>query len=292
MEFLSFITYLKTEKHASEHTIAAYENDLEEFSSFLETFNIDKIEDITSVLIREWQVTLMSNGISARSVARKISALRAWYKFLRKQGVLNENPLLKISTPKFSKPLPVFIREKEMNNLFDHVEFPDTFEGLRDKLILQLFYETGMRRAELIGLKEQNIDFYSNTLKVLGKRQKERLIPFEDGLKETLLNYLDQKKKLNLEALFLFMGKKGNKLSPSTVVSIVEKYLSMASNADKKTPHILRHTFATHLLNNGAEINAIKEMLGHSSLAATQVYTHNTIEKLKKTYKQAHPKSK
>ncbi len=292
LDSIPFISYLKDEKKYSPLTVNAYESDLKEFFSFLKKIEIIEIEEIDLAAIRAWQVELSENGNSNRSIARKISSLRSWFRFLKKQGLALENPLNKIILPKQSKKLPSFLQESEMENLFHKIEFPQDFEGMRDKLILKVLYETGIRRAELLNLKELDIDFDRNEIRVLGKRNKERIIPINDTLKENIILYLQEKRRMNFQADFLFITKKDRPMSANLLTNIVKTYLTNVCSLTKKSPHVLRHTFATHLLNNGAEINAIKELLGHSSLAATQVYTHNTIEKLKNTYNNAHPRAK
>src|SRR5688572_16286732 len=234
----------------------------------------------------------MNEKITPKSVNRKISTLRSYYKFCLKKQLIKNNPVYGIQGPKTPKRNPVFVPESQMNTLFDKLQFPDTFEGVRDKMILELFYFTGMRKAELIGLKLNDVDFYQGTVKVLGKRNKERLIPAVPVLLHSIKIYIEERSKQELAKKndLLFFSKKGTAFHPVQVYNIVKKYLSVVTTVDKKGPHVLRHTFATHMLNNGADINGIKEILGHSSLAATQVYTHNSFEKLKGIHKKAHPK--
>ena len=285
-----FIQYLQFEKRFSIHTLVAYTNDLAQFITFLEkTYEIKSIEEINHTVVRSWIVSLMENKISPRSVNRKITTLKSFYKYLLRQKIVAENPMLKIQSPKTSKHLPVFVEKEKMDMLLDIVDFGEDEEGQRNKLIIELFYATGMRLSELINLKETNIDFHQCQLKVLGKRNKERIIPFNKEIKATIESYIKTKRDLPNE--FLFETKKGKRLTEETVYGVVRSYLSLVTTIDKKSPHVLRHTFATHMLNNGADLNAIKELLGHANLSATQVYTHNTVEKLKSIHKQAHPKA-
>ena len=285
----SFLQYLQFEKRLSRHTILAYSGDLEQFYTYLHnTYKINKLSDINHTVIRSWVVELMEQKISPRSVNRKITTLKTFYKYLMRQGTVTENPMLKIMSPKTSKRLPVFVEKDNMNTLIDTIAFGDDLEGVRNKLIIELFYATGIRLSELINLKLVNVDLEACQIKVLGKRNKERIIPFNNEIRNSIQNYMD--KKPGLPGEFLFQLKSGKKMYEKFVYRIVNEYLSMITTIDKKSPHVLRHTFATHMLNNGADLNAIKELLGHANLAATQVYTHNTVEKLKNIHKQAHPK--
>ncbi len=291
MESERFLQYIKDERRLSFHTISAYRNDLKQFFDFLSEFNISEIKDVNHTIIRTWVVSLIDNGVSNRSVNRKLSTLKSFYKYLIKTGSVKENPMFKVVAPKTSKRLPVFVEEDSMKFLFEEIEFENNYEGLRDKLILELFYATGMRLNELINLKYSNIDFGNKCIKVLGKRNKERIIPLDIKLYDTINIYIKKRKEINTKEHYLFVTIKGEKIYEKFVYRIVNSYLSKVTTITKKSPHVLRHTFATHMLNNGADLNAIKEILGHSNLAATQVYTHNTIEKLKSIYKQAHPKA-
>jgi integrase/recombinase XerC len=288
-----FIDYISIERRLSPLTAAAYATDLNSFLNFSEQNQVEDVEDVSSFLIRQWEMKLLEEEkLSARSVCRKLAALRSWNKYLRKQKIVTTDFFAKITAPKIQQQLPMFFRESEMEKISDQSLFPETFEGIRDSLIIELFYETGIRRAELVGISDNNIDFENNTIKVLGKRNKERIIPIELDLKQNILYYINVRYNIvGCDTEKLFVTEKGKPVTPSLVNSIVKKYMSKVSNANRISPHILRHSFATHLLNNGADINAIKELLGHSSLAATQVYTHNTIEKLKKIYKSAHPRA-
>jgi integrase/recombinase XerC len=236
-------------------------------------------------------VQLIENDISPRSINRKISTLKSYTKYLLKNNTIEVSPLLKVVTPKTSKRLPVFVGESEASNLFTEIDFPNDYEGSRDNLILELFYATGIRLIELVNLEINSIDNSNSTLKVLGKRNKERVIPFSSNLKLKIDNYLIDREKLKSPDPHLFLTKVGKKTYPKLVYRVVNHYLSLVTTASKRSPHVLRHTFATHMLNNGADLNSIKEILGHSNLSATQIYTHNTIEKLKNIHKQAHPKA-
>jgi integrase/recombinase XerC len=289
----SFLNFIEFEKRYSKLTLESYTNDLKQFSEFLLTNESNDIPLATHTDIRNWIVSMMEAKITARSINRKISALKSFYKFLMKKGEIKKNPVSKVQSPKMSSRLPVFIELPGIEKLLKEIEFPEGYEGKRDKLMLELLYGTGMRRNELINLRETDIDTYSSQIKVLGKGNKERIIPIHPELRTSIKNFIAGKKDLPQlqHQNFLLLRKDGSKMPPSLVYSIVKKYLNLVTTAHKKSPHVLRHTFATHLMNGGADINAVKELLGHSSLAATQVYTHNTIEKLKNVYKQAHPKA-
>jgi integrase/recombinase XerC len=240
-------------------------------------------------MVRSWLVFLMEGGVSSRSINRKLTTLKTFYRYLIRTGKAEMNPMAKVISPRTSKRLPAFVEKEKMEAVFRDIGFGEGFSGVRNRVILELFYATGMRLSELVNLKEQDIDMDGCTIKVLGKRNKERLIPFGEHTRKVLKSYLEEKKKFDTD--FLFVTDKGTKIYPKLVYRVVREVLSQVTTLDKKSPHILRHTFATHLLNNGADLNAVKELLGHSSLAATQVYTHNTIDKLKKIYEQAHPKA-
>jgi len=292
MELTPFFNYLQYEKRFSAHTLKAYQTDLGQFSTYLQAeFDIDDPAEANHQVIRSWVVQLMEEGQAATSVNRKISALKTFYRFLTREGRVEDNPMSKIVAPKSGSKLPVFVEQKHTDNLFDQIDFENDFDGTRDRLILELFYHTGMRRAELMNLKEQDVDWHTNTLKVLGKRNKERLIPFGPELAGALQNYLKQKRDKGLTNEHLLVTAKGAKLYPKLVYRVVNRYLSLVTSVGKKSPHVLRHTFATHMLNNGADLNAIKELLGHANLSATQIYTHNSFDKLKTIYKTAHPRA-
>lgn len=295
-----FYTYLQFEKRYSLNTLDAYKVDLEQFSDFILTQYPDEDPDLISVhhrQIRAWIVQLMDQQISAKSVNRKISTLKTYFRFLLKQEVIQKNPMAKVIAPKMPKPLPVFIETNNMNSLFGLIEneYPESnemekFIKARDRLIIEILYSTGIRRAELLGLKNESFNQSSKTVKVLGKGNKERIIPVSDELLKLVFDYIGIRNKLVGEKEFLLVTEKGKKAYPGLIHKIVSSLLQHVSTLTRKSPHVLRHTFATHLSNSGAELNAIKELLGHASLASTQVYTHNTIDKLKDIHRHAHPK--
>lgn len=287
----SFFDYLSIEKKYSRHTILSYKHDLEQFQAYL--LDIDPnttFHHVNHQMIRGWMVDLVDKQIAARSINRKLSCLKSFYKFLQKQHIITVNPLQKITGPKTPKRLPEFVSEENMSDLFQNVEFEQNFEGQRDKLILDILYQTGIRRSELVHLKETDIDLIQLNIKVLGKRNKERIIPISLELKRNLESYLTVKKNEGYSNHMLFITKQNKILNDQAAYLIVKKYLSKITSIEKKSPHTLRHTFATHMLNHDADINAVKSILGHANLSATQIYTHNTIDKLKKSYKQAHPR--
>lgn len=287
-----FVEYLQYEKRFSPHTVTAYSNDLTQFYDFLNLeYQIKDIKEVNHTFIRTWLVKMMEQEISPRSINRKITTLKTYYKFLLREGEVSLNPMLKIVAPKNSKRLPEYVEQEKMDRLLDFTEFKEGFEGMRDKMIIELFYATGIRLSELISLNHYSFDFYNNAIKVLGKRNKERIIPISFFTKEQLQKYLLVLKKSFPNAAYFFVTNKGEKLYPKFVYDLVKRNLGSVTTAKKKSPHVLRHSFATNMLNNGAELNAIKELLGHASLSATQVYTHNTIKKLKNIHSQAHPKA-
>jgi len=295
MFFKAFTDYLLLEKKYSPLTINAYQKDLESFQKFNhEQFNEAQIKSANYSQIRSWIIFLVESGISNRSINRKISSLNTYYKFLLKIDGLEINPLAKHKALKTSKKVQIPFSEKEISSVLDDFNFDDSFEGIRDKLIIELFYSTGIRRIELVQLKIVDIDLSNHTLKVLGKRNKERILPLLNTVIDTIKKYLV--KRLELQTInnkeYLFLTKKGIKIYETLVYRIINDYFSRASTKVKKSPHILRHSFATHLLNQGADLNAVKELLGHSSLAATQIYTHNSIAELKKVYAKTHPRNK
>lgn len=289
----NFEHYLKFEKRFSNHTSRAYIDDLNQFSHYLsEHYHIHHIHEVDYQMVRSWLVMLLESDITPRSANRKISSLKSFYRYLLKNNEVTKNPMLKVTAPKTSKKLPLFVEQEKMNALFDDSLFENSFTGHRDKTILELFYGTGMRLSELCNITLQNINMYQSQIKVLGKRNKERIIPLTDNLKKVISIYIEMRNQLqDVQGDFLFVTDKGKKTYPKLVYRIVNYYLNLVTTQHKKSPHVLRHTFATHMLNNGAELNAIKEILGHANLSATQVYTHNTVEKLKKVYKQAHPRA-
>lgn len=293
MSFKAFIDYLLLEKNYSNLTVKAYQSDLESFQNFIEQrYDNLSIIKVNYSEIRTWIVTLVEEGLSNRSINRKISSLNTYFKFLLKVGELQQNPLSKHKALKTSKKLQVPFSEEEIKIVLDELSFDDNFEGIRDKLIIELFYSTGIRRIELIELKLSNVDTTNSTIKVLGKRNKERVVPLLKPVKNTLKSYLISRNTLKVitDSDYLFLTKKGIKVYETLVYRVINDYFSKASSKVKKSPHILRHSFATHLLNQGADINAIKELLGHTSLAATQVYTHNSIAELKKVHLKSHPR--
>lgn len=269
-------------------------SDLNMFGKYLECEEIDDTSELSPLLLREWEVSLLESGLQPRSVTRKMASLRAWNKYLRKQKICEKDLFAKVTSLKTPKRLPVFFRESEMETALEAENvFSDDFEGVRNKLMIELLYVTGMRRAELISLKDGSVDLQNGFVKIFGKRSKERIVPIENDTKRMIENYISLRdEEIGNKTDSLFVTSKGNAIYPMLVERVVKAYMSLVSNADKVSPHVLRHTFATHLLNNGADINAIKELLGHANLAATQVYTHNTIERLKETYKTAHPRAK
>ncbi len=299
-----FIRYIKFEKRYSPHTVSAYQSDLDQFFSFLN--NPEKLtpapeavithpSQITHYHIRSWMVEMMGHDIIARSINRKIATLRKYFKFLLQEGVIEINPASKINTPKIPKNLPVIVEDLKLTQMLDENEvFSADFKGLRDKLVVEMLFGTGMRLAELLGVKDSDVNTYEGTVKVLGKRNKERIIPVNSELKLLIAEYQELKKKQDFSgnnSLTLIVTDKGANAYAKLIYLIVQKYLSYISTQNKKSPHVLRHTFATSLLNRGADLNAIKELLGHANLSVTQIYTHNSVERLKSIYKQAHPKA-
>lgn len=287
-----FLDYLKFEKRFSRHTVISYETDLSAFFGYLQaTYGELPLTTITHLYIRSWLASLKDAGMTAKSINRKISALRSFFKFQIRSGVIEESPMMKITAPKNEKRLPQFVPDKDVHTLFNHVEFPDTWKGRTDRMIFLLFYQTGMRLSELINLREEDVNTSGLSLKVLGKGNKERVIPMSIELADSIAAYTKAKKDIAPDSDALLVTEKGKKLSPRSVYERVRSILQLVTTIEKKSPHILRHSFATHLANAGADLNAVKELLGHSSLAATQVYTHNTIDKLKNIHKNAHPKA-
>lgn len=290
----SFLDYLKFEKRYSPHTIISYQTDLLDFFEFMDrTYGVLKLGEITHGFIRSWLAGLKEQQLSSRTINRKISGLRSFFKYHLKRGEIEAVPTANIVSPKISKRLPVFVKESETRDLITSLsQATEDWKSLNAKMLIILFYATGMRLSELIGLKEKQLDLGRSGIKVLGKGNKERVIPVSAEVADCIRDYQQWKKKeFETTTDLLLVTEKGKKLYPKYAYLLVNKYLSQASTLDKKSPHVLRHTFATHLMNNGADLNAVKELLGHASLAATQVYTHTTIEKLKDVYKKAHPKA-
>jgi integrase/recombinase XerC len=287
-----FIQFLKFEKRYSAHTITAYQKDLDQFNQYLTTeFQRLDVKDVSHFHIRGWLAELKGDKQSARTINRKISALNSYYKFLLKSGVVEKNPTRQLHAQRVPERLPVYLKESESQNLLEELQFEEGFNGHTDRLICELFYATGMRRNELLQLKEADIEWNLNQVRVLGKGNKERLIPVSAALLDGLRDYIEEKHKLEkYDSTYLLNLESGAPLYAMYVYRTVKKYMGQVTTLQKKSPHVLRHTFATHLLNNGANIQAIKDLLGHSSLAATQVYTHNNIEKLKEIHKQNHPR--
>lgn len=289
----SFLDYLRYERNYSEKTVLAYGEDIRQLQEFAQEeygeFDPLKVE---AGLIREWMVSLMDKGYTSTSVNRKLSSLRTFYKYLLKQGETAVDPLCRIKGPKNKKPLPVFLKESEMNRLLDDTDFGEGFKGCRDRLIIEVFYTTGMRLSELIGLDDKDVDFSASLLKVTGKRDKQRLIPFGEELRDLMLGYIDiRNETIPVRSDAFFVRENGERLYKNLVYNLVRRNLSKVATLKKKSPHVLRHTFATTMLNNEAELGAVKELLGHESITTTEIYTHATFEELKKVYKQAHPRA-
>lgn len=289
----SFLEYLELEKNYSDKTVISYESDLCEFERYLKGVGEDlDLLAVDADLIRGWIVSLMGRGYASTSVNRKLSSLRSFYRYLLKRGHVTVDPVVKVQGPKNKKPLPVFVKEADMDRLLDRTDFGSGFEGVRDRLIIEMFYLTGMRRSELVNLKDVDVDFSACVIKVTGKRNKQRLIPFADQLKEDLLSYLSVRAEACAGVCeAFFVRKDGRRLTPAMVYLLVRRNLAKVVTLKKKSPHVLRHSFATSMLNHNAEIEAVKELLGHESLMATEIYTHTTFEELKKVYEQAHPRA-
>jgi integrase/recombinase XerC len=293
-----FEQFLVVEKKYSEHTVLAYVKDLEQLDIFLKSHGIEvlfaaeSVRKISHRWLRLWMSELLDEGLSARSVGRKISAVKSYFNFLQKSEIIDSNPAKRVKIPGFEKSIPSFLKENETEALFDMIEYPNTFEGARDQCMLEVLYGCGLRRSELIQLTPSDIDFFQAVIRVKGKGNKERLIPFGKKVKQALESYLlMQEKEGVVPAETFFVRKNGLPVYPKLVYRVVDKYLGQICSLTKKSPHVLRHTFATHLLDHGADLNAIKELLGHSSLSSTQVYTHNSITKLKNVHKLAHPRA-
>lgn len=291
MPITEFLNYLKNEKRYSAHTLTAYRKDLEQFSNFLDQiYDHSNLLKVKAEMLRAWVVEMLDEGVTARSVNRKISTLKSFYRYHFNQGKIKTLPTAKLQSPKSKQSLPAFLRESEMEELLEGLHFTEDFSGTRDRLLVELLYASGMRLSEMIGIKVNDLDLNEGVVKVLGKRNKERRIPLHKEVLELIRRYLELRKD-EANNNYLFVTDKGNKIYPKFVYSKVNYYLSQVTSLSKKSPHVLRHTFATHMLNNGADLNTIKEILGHANLSATQIYTHNSIEKLKSIYKQAHPRA-
>ncbi len=294
MKQATFLRYLEYEKRCSPHTVKAYANDLGQFFDFAsQTYSVQNTAEISHQHIRSWIVALMQQQLTARSINRKLSTLKTYFKYLQKHSLVEHNPMLKVIAPKIARRLPVVVQKEQLDQLLDDLPFADDFSGWRERTILETLYCTGMRRSELIGLQLADIDFGKQLIKVTGKGNKERLIPFGRRLDELLKHYLNARQEAfpPPSPAQLFLTDKGKPLYPKYVYNLVNRYLALVTTVEQRSPHVLRHSFATHLSDNGADLNAIKELLGHSNLSATQIYTHNSIEKLRQVYQQAHPKA-
>lgn len=294
MTIFPFIQYLQYEKRYSEHTVISYKFDLEQFMQFIAVrYELDSPSEITGVMIRSWVIELINENAKPVTVKRKLSALKTYFKFLLRERVIVQNPMLQVSSPKQGKRLPIFVPVPEMINLLEKRQWGNDFSSLRDRLILEILYGTGIRRAELVGLKLQDIDLNQQQIRILGKGSKTRLLPIGAGLCQLIADYLSLRQSSfdSIVHLYLLITDKGAPIYPRLVYQIVRKYLSEVTTIEKRSPHVLRHTFATHLSDSGAELSAIKELLGHANLTATQIYTHNSIERLRQVYQQAHPKA-
>ena len=288
----SFLQYIRTEKRYSRHTVTSYNNDLNQFFSWLEENRPGATAaGVTHGDVRGWMVSLLEGGSATGTVHRKISALRALFRYMRRHELISSDPVAGLKLPKKSKQLPVFVAEDALSRLLDDFRFGDNFSGLRDRIVVEFLYLTGMRRSELINLRDSDVDLSEGQVRVTGKRDKQRVIPLSAGFVRSLRSYIAAREEAGFSGGWFFVTGKGNKMYDKGVYNLVTRYLAMVTTIEKKSPHVLRHTFATHMLNRGADLNSIKELLGHASLSATQVYTHNTFEQLKKIYKQAHPRA-
>ncbi len=288
----SFLQYISTEKRYSRHTVTSYRNDLDQFMSWLEeTRPGADLLSVTHGDVRGWMISLLEGGASASTVHRKISALRTLVRYMRRHELISGDPVAGLKLPRKPKQLPVFVAEDALAKLLDEFRFGDNFSGIRDRIVVEFLYLTGMRRSELINLRDTDVDLSAGQVRVTGKREKQRVIPLSAGFVKSLGLYLEARSEKGFSGNWFFVTDRGNKMYDRAVYNIVTRYLAMVITIEKKSPHVLRHTFATHMLNRGADLNSIKELLGHASLSATQVYTHNTFEQLKKIYKQAHPRA-
>ena len=288
----SFLQYISTEKRYSRHPVTSYKNDIDQFMGWLE--EVRPGADLVSVIhadVRGWMVSLLEGGASAGTVHRKMSALRTLFRYMRRHELITADPMAGLKLPKKPKQLPVFVAEDALAKLLDEFRFGDNFSGLRDRTVVEFLYLTGMRRSELTGLRDADVDLSAGQVRVTGKRDKQRVIPLAAGFVKSLRSYIEAREEKGFSGGWFFVTDRGNKMYDRAVYNIVTRYLAMVTTVEKKSPHVLRHTFATHMLNYGADLNSIKELLGHASLSATQVYTHSTFEQLKKIYKQAHPRA-
>ncbi len=288
-----FLNYISLEKRHSAHTLTSYQNDLSQFQAFLqETYELQELTTVDYQMIRSWVIQLSEQKLKATSINRKIATLKSFYKFLQKKELISQNPTLRIKPLKTPKRIPTFVEEQQMDLLLDKLHFEQDFVGQRDKMVLEILYNTGIREAELLGLKEQDIDFANQQIKVLGKGNKERIIPITSVFAQQLRQYLQvRQEQFGHDTPALILTDAGAPAYPMLIYRIVNKYLEVITTQSKKSPHVLRHTFATHLLNKGADLNAVKEILGHSNLQATQKYTHNSLDRLREVFEQAHPKA-
>ena len=289
----SFLKYLRLERNYSEKTVVSYGTDLEKFECYLKGLDLGlRLENADADIVRGWILEMMDAGMAETSVNRKLSTLRAFYKYLLKKGVITVDPMLVVKGPKRKKPLPAFVKESDMDRLLDGDSFDDSFSGVRDKLVLSVFYETGMRLSELISLNDSDVDLHKSVLKVTGKRNKQRYIPFGEQLKAEIESYLNiRNREVRSHCEAFFVRENGQMLYPMMVYRLVKQNLSKVVTLKKRSPHVLRHSFATAMLNNEAELEAVKEILGHESITTTEIYTHTTFEELKKVYKHAHPRA-
>ncbi|NRB61543.1 MAG: tyrosine-type recombinase/integrase [Saprospiraceae bacterium] len=290
----SFLKYIQYEKRFSSHTLTAYRTDLNQFLSFLFAhYQVECITDVNHRHIRSWVIQLLGDDMSASSVRRKLSVLKSYFRFLLRQGFISVSPMAKVLIPKSGKHLPEFVPENAMHHLLGEMDWPNDFSGYRDRTIIELLYHTGMRRAELLSLDGNAVDLIGQVIRVVGKGNKERLIPFGNHVREVIIKYVELRAEVvETTVKALIITDKGQPAYPKFIYNVVKRYLSQVTTLEKRSPHTLRHSFATHLTDMGADLNAVKTLLGHSNLAATQIYTHNSIERLKKVYEQAHPKGK
>lgn len=287
-----YVEYISTERRFAAGTVENYSRDLDDLAAFLEQYGVDDIESLTAREVRAWQMDHMERGEAAGTVKRRLASVGSWLRYLRRMGWIDTDIMAKVTAPKVPKRMPVFYKESETEHLYDEGIFGDDFFGRRDALILRMLYETGVRRSELVGLKESAVDFGALTLKVLGKRNKERLIPIEKELAHNISDYIALKRETMPGEEWLFVGRRGGQMTPAQVYNTVKKYMTALSNADRISPHVFRHSFATHILSEGGDLEAIRQLLGHESLSTTEIYTHVTREHLKEVYRNAHPRGR